>query len=203
MLDSLLRPVAGPVLEQIATSLSKTDLTANGLTWLGFAFGITGCFFAGFQVYIAGLFFILLGRVCESLDGPLARLKGGTTDYGGYLDIVLDFIVYAAFPTLFALGAPIHALAASFLLFSYMGTASSFLAFAIVAAKRGLTDEDSRGKSFFHMGGLAGAGETVLFMVACCLYPAGFSAFAVIFGVICWITTVQRMMQAYRMLTKS
>lgn len=201
MLDTLLRPIINPLLDNIAIQLSKTSLTANRLTWLGFAFGITGCFFAGFQVYVAGLFFILLGRVCDLLDGPLARAKGGANDFGGYLDILLDFIVYAAFPVMFALGQPHHASAAAFLLFSYMGTSTAFLAFAAIAAKRGIESTQTGEKSFFHQGGLVGATETVLFIIVCCLMPAAFSAFAVIFGVMCWITTVQRLLQAYRVLS--
>ena len=70
----------------------------------------------------------------------------GSTDLGGFLDIVLDFIVYAGMVFAFAVADPgANALAAAFLLFAFMGTGSSFLAFAMMAAKRRLST-DLRGR---------------------------------------------------------
>jgi phosphatidylglycerophosphate synthase len=62
-----------------------------------------------------------------------------TSDLGGFLDITLDFVFYASIPLGFALADPqANALAAAAVLAAFVGTASSFLAFAALAAKRGL-----------------------------------------------------------------
>ncbi|MEC7048815.1 MAG: hypothetical protein VXX06_01805, partial [Pseudomonadota bacterium] len=80
-----------------------------------------------------------------------------TTDLGGFLDITMDFLVYSAIPFAFALKDPGNALAAAFLIFSFVGTGSSFLAYAIIAQKRGISTETRGKKSFFHLGGLGAA----------------------------------------------
>ena len=83
---------------------------------------------------------IIANRVCDGLDGAVARSAGGT-DLGAYLDITLDFLFYSAVPFAFAVADPANAMAAAFLIFSFVGTGSSFLAFAIIAQKRGISTE--------------------------------------------------------------
>ena len=44
-------------------------------------------------------FFIhLLSRIFDGLDGAYARLTNQTSDFGGYLDILVDFTVYGLIP---------------------------------------------------------------------------------------------------------
>ena len=123
------------------------------------------------------------------------------TDLGGFLDIVLDFIVYAGMVFAFAVADPArNALAAAFLLFAFMGTGSSFLAFAIMAAKRGLVDDLRGRKSLYYLGGLAEGTETILFMVARLPFPAIFPLLAWMFGGLCWLTTATRITAAWQTL---
>ena len=89
------------------------------------------------------LLLILLNRVADGVDGAIAR-RLGSTDLGGYLDILCDFIFYAAVPLGFALARPENGAAAAFLIFSFVGTGSSFLAYAAIAAKRGLESARAR-----------------------------------------------------------
>ncbi|MCB1835193.1 MAG: CDP-alcohol phosphatidyltransferase family protein, partial [Geminicoccaceae bacterium] len=77
----------------------------------------------------------------------------GVTDLGGFLDITLDFIFYSGFVFAFAVHDPqANGLAAAFLVFSFIGTGSSFLAFAIMAARRGLATERRGKKSLYYLG---------------------------------------------------
>lgn len=200
MLDGLLRPLVDPLLNKAAVSLGKLGFSANLITGVGFIVGMLACFALTVKAYDLAAFFIILSRIFDLLDGVVARIKNQASDWGGYLDIVLDFIIYAAFPFFFALGQPSVALAAGFLLFFYMGTATTFLAFATAAAKRGIVTEQTGKKSFYHQSGIIGASETVLFMLVCCFYPDGFSAFAAVFGILCWITATQRFLQAQKLL---
>jgi phosphatidylglycerophosphate synthase len=109
------------------------------------------------------------------------------------LDIALDFLFYASIPLAFAVAEPsANALAAAVLLAAFIGTGSSFLAFAVLAAKRGMTDLATPGKSFYFLGGLTEATETLAFFVAMCLWPQHFALLAYVFAGLCAITIVTR-----------
>ncbi|HET6469037.1 MAG TPA: CDP-alcohol phosphatidyltransferase family protein, partial [Geminicoccaceae bacterium] len=139
-------------------------------------------------------------RVADGLDGALARRRG-PTDLGGFLDIVLDFLIYSGFVFAFALADPAaNALAAAFLIFSFVGTGGSFLAFAAMAAKRRLEMPEGTSRSLYYLGGLTEGTETILFFVLFCLFPAWFPVLATLFGALCWLTTAARIMTAWRVL---
>ena len=153
--------------------------------------------------YGLGLLLFLANRVADGLDGAVAR-HTGLSDLGGFLDIVLDFLVYAGMVFAFAFADPAaNALAAAFLLFAFMGTGSSFLAFAVMAAKRGFATERRGRKSLYYLGGLTEGVETILFLALACLLPAGFPWLALGFALLCWITTACRIVIAVQLLRES
>lgn len=197
MLDSYLRPRLEKPLSIAAQKLVDLEISANQITLFGFGLGIAACLTIAFQMYTAALIFVLLNRLFDGLDGAVARLTK-SSDFGGYCDIVADLIIYTGFVFFFAVGHTGHSLAAAFLLFSYMGTASTFMGFAIIAAKRGIEPPDK--KTFYYLGGLAEGTETTIFMVLTCLLPTGFAVFAVIFGVMCWVTALARLWGAAKIL---
>ncbi len=190
MLDRAARHLVDPALELIAARAARLHLSADQVTVLGFGFGLAAIAAIAAGLYLIGLVLLLLNRLADGVDGCLAR-RNGPTDLGGYLDIVLDFIVYAGLAFAFALAQPENALAAAFLIFSFMGTGSSFLAFAIFAAKRKL-DEQQGLKGFYYLGGLTEGTETILLFVVVCLLPEHFAAAAYVFGLLCWLTTIGR-----------
>ena len=193
MLDSHIRPLIDPPLNHMARRALDVGLTANHMTLAGFMCGVICFLFLAQQSYGAALAALLLGRLLDGLDGAMARQsQKGATDLGGFLDIVGDFVFYAGFPFFFAVGRPDAALPAAFLIFSFMGTASAFLAYGIVAAKRGLNHERNGKKSFFHLQGLVEGTETIIALTLICLLPANFTTIALMFGALCWITTVGR-----------
>ncbi len=192
MLDSHLRPLIDPPLNAAAKILYNRGVTGTMLTAIGLAFAVL-CFIAlALAWYHWALFFIALNRLMDGLDGPVARVGGGASDLGGYFDIVADFIFYSGFVFFFAVGAPDHALAAAFLIFSFTGTGTSFLAYAILAAKRGEQTAQQGQKSFYYLSGLMEGAETILAFVLICLFPTWFSVIAVVFGFLCWATTLGR-----------
>ncbi len=192
MLDSAIQQVLKPVLNRIARGLVRAGIGANALTFIGFAIGMAAAVAIVFQHFMAGLVLLLLSRLMDGLDGAVARLTH-PTDRGGFLDITLDFLFYASIPLAFALANPAqNALPAAVLLASFMGTASSFLAFAIVAAQRGLASTALPDKSFYFLGGLTEATETIAAFVAMCLWPQWFAPIAYGFAALCAITTALR-----------
>jgi hypothetical protein len=86
------------------------------------------------------------------------------------------------------------------LLAAFVGTGSSFLAFAVLAERRGLASAAFPHKGFYYLGGLTEASETLLCFVLMCLWPQHFALFAQGFAVLCVLTTVTRIVGGARML---
>lgn len=196
MFDARLRPLIDPPLNRLAQKLADGGISANTVTTIGFFFGIGAATAIGFGHVTLGFALLLTNRVMDGLDGAVAR-RLGPTDFGGYLDIVLDFVVYAAVPVGFAIHDPTaNALPVAILVFSFVGTGSSFLAYAVVAAKRGLSTEIRGRKSFYYLGGLTEGTETIVFFTLCCLWPEHFAVLAYAFAGLCWFTTATRIAAA-------
>lgn len=195
MFDAALRRVIDPPLNAAGRRLAAGGVSANAVTVIGFGIGLGAIPALALQRYDIALALILLNRLSDGLDGAVAR-TAGPSDLGGYLDIVLDFIFYSAVVFGVALGRPDEAVFAAFLIFSFIGTGASFLAYAIIAAKRGVTTEARGRKSIFYLGGLTEGAETIGCFVAICLFPAWFPWIAAIFGAMCWLTTASRIGQA-------
>lgn len=195
MLDPLMVRLITPPINRVGQALARAGVSANNVTVAGFCVGLGALPALAANQYMIALACILLNRVCDGLDGAVARASK-KSDFGAYLDIVLDFIFYASVVLGFALADAENAVIAAALLASFIGTGASFLAFAIIAAKRGL-DTQARGKkSFFYSGGLAEGTETILFFVLICLQPHWFIPATIVFIAMCWITVVMRIAQA-------
>ena len=197
MLDAQLRPVSDRLLNPIGRRLVTLGVTANQVTMIGAAFGLIAAGFVVAGLFYSALWFVIANRVIDGLDGAVARASR-SSDFGGYLDIVSDFIFYSAIPLAFAVARPETALAAAFLIFSFIGTATSFLGFAILAEKHHVTTQIRGKKAFYYLGGLTEGTETILLFLAMLVWPDYFSVMATIFGILCWLTTGTRVYAAYR-----
>jgi len=197
VLDRHLHPRIKPLLNQTAAWLDRPGVSPDGITLIGFAIGVLALPLLALGNYKLALVAILVNRLLDGLDGALARRRG-LTDAGGFLDISLDFLFYALVPFGFVLANPsANALAGSWLLFAFIGTGSSFLAFAALAAKHQIANPGYAHKSFYYLGGLTEGSETLLLFVLCCLFPAQFAGFAWFFGGLCWLTTFTRVYSGY------
>lgn len=197
MLDHTLSRLIARPLQALAQALHRLGIGANTVTLLGFGLGIAAAVAIALQAYGMAIALLLASRLCDGLDGTLARLTQAT-DAGGFLDIALDFLFYASIPLAFALADPgRNALAAAALLATFIGTGSSFLAFAVIAAKRQMTSTAYPGKSFYFLGGLTEASETLAFFVAMCLWPQHFAVLAWVFAGLCLLTIATRLWWGY------
>ncbi len=198
MLDRYAIALLRPPLTATARMLVRAGLGANTITLLGFGIGLFAAILIAGSAYFMGAVALLASRLCDGLDGAVAR-QTQATDAGGFLDITLDFLFYASIPLAFAVAQPAtNALPAAVLLAAFMGTGSSFLAFAVLAAKRGLQDLATPGKSFYFLGGLTEATETLAFFVAMCLWPAHFATLAYAFAALCGVTIITRIWWGWR-----
>jgi phosphatidylglycerophosphate synthase len=191
MLDARLRPLIDPPLNRAGQVLARLGATANGLTFTGLALGLAGAAAIAFGHLGWGLALIIANRVCDGLDGAVARVRG-PSDLGGYFDIVADFALYVSIPLGFGVMAAANALPALVLVASFVLTGVSFLAFAVIAAKRGAETETHGKKSFFYSTGLAEGAETIAVFIAMCLFPGYFPVIAYSYAALCVLTVVQR-----------
>ncbi|AOW14563.1 hypothetical protein LPB72_05820 [Hydrogenophaga crassostreae] len=192
MLDRLIQTAIKPLITKAAKALVKAGVSADGLTLTGFLVGMGAAVAIVFEAYITGLVMLLTSRLMDGLDGAVAR-ETTPTDRGGFLDITLDFLFYASIPLAFAISNPAqNALPAAVLLAAFIGTGSSFLAFAIVAEKNRIASTAFPNKSFYFLGGLTEATETIVALSAMCLWPEAFPLIAYGFAVLCAITIAMR-----------
>jgi phosphatidylglycerophosphate synthase len=199
MLDKTIRPFIDPPLNVAGKLLVRMGVDADMVTLTGGGMALVVFILLGFEQYYAAAIFVILNRLADGLDGAVARASvSGSTDRGAFADITLDFIFYAGAAFFFALGRPEVALGAAFLIFSFIASASTFLAYAVMTAKRGEETTRQGRKGFYHMGGLMEGTETIIVLLAICLLPDYFTWIAVLFGILCLATAIGRFMQGWR-----
>ncbi len=198
MLDTRIRRIIDPTLDAMGRWLAAKGAKANAVSWAGFGLGVVAAALIALSYFWIGLVVLLMSRLCDGLDGAVAR-AGLKTDLGGFLDIVLDFAFYGLIPLAFIAADPANnAIAGSVLMLTFYVNGASFLTFALMAEKRGV-DEAARGsKSLLYTTGLAEATETITVFGLMCIFPNWFSVIAYIFAAIVVITTISRFVLAYR-----
>ena len=200
MFDRRLTALIRPALQALAQRLVALGVGADAVTWVGFGLGLAGAVCIALGLPLAGLAFIMLSRLLDGLDGAVARLTQ-PTDRGAFLDITLDFLFYASIPLAFAIADPAaNALAAAVMLAAFIGTGSSFLAFALLAERRGLVSTAYPHKGLYYLGGLTEASETLICFLLMALWPAQFAVIAYGFAALCALTIVGRLAAGWRAL---
>jgi phosphatidylglycerophosphate synthase len=198
MLDGVMRRIIDPVTARLGRAIAARGLSADTVTLAGLGAGL-GCAAAIWLRFdLLALLLLATNRTLDGLDGAVARARG-LTDRGGYLDIVCDFIFYGAVPLAFALRDPAaHALPSVLLLAAFYANGASFLAFAAIAARRGITTEQRGPKALYYTTGLMEGTETIIFFTAFLLFPAWYPPLAILFAALCVITCCARIALAWR-----
>ncbi len=203
MLDPWTTKLVRPPVKILARLAEQMGISPDQITLTGFLTGMAAVPMLYLQQYTTALVLILINRILDGMDGALARMKT-PTDAGGFLDITLDFIFYPAVVFGFALADPgNNALAAAALIFSFIGTGSSFLAFAAMAEKCQIKSVTYPHKSLYYLGGITEGTETIALLVLMCLFPDRFTVMAWGFTGLCWLTTLLRVMGGYLTLKKN
>jgi phosphatidylglycerophosphate synthase len=196
MLDSTVRKIIDKPLDTVGRYLAKIGIKANYITMLGFVFGLIAILYISIGNLPYGLLFLCLNRIADGVDGAVARAVK-LTNFGGFVDIVADFIIYAGVVFAFAIYNPDNALYAAFLIFSFVGPITSFLAYAIIAAKDDVNTSKNGQKSFYYLGGICEGTETAFILILMCLAPHFFVQICIIYGILCWVTTIGRVYAAW------
>ena len=196
MLDGVLKKQIEPVLDVIGAALAARGVTANAVTYAGLGIGLGAAAAIAVGAYRTGLVLLLVSRLADGLDGAVARATH-KTDFGGYIDIVLDFLFYGAIPAAFVVADPAtNGIAGAALLLSFYFNGATFLAYSTLAERHGLETAQRGEKSIYFTTGLAEATETLVVFVLFCLFPAWFPALAFAFAAACFYTAVSRIVLA-------
>lgn len=197
MIDARLQPLQRAALRHPAQMLAARGVKADTISIAGFAVGLLAVAALALGWWTAALVLIAANRIMDGLDGAVARIQG-PTDRGAFLDIALDFVFYALVPVGFALHDPAaNALPAAVLIAAFVGTGSSFLAFAAIAARRGDRAAAFPTKGIYYLGGLTEGFETIVLFLTMCLVPTSFPLLAWIFAAACGVTTILRWHQGW------
>ena len=87
---SELRGTVNPIMEKVAEPFARAGITPNAITIISLLIGtIAALLFAYRQPLFAGIV-LLIGGFFDIIDGAVARLTGQVTDFGGFLDSVID-----------------------------------------------------------------------------------------------------------------
>lgn len=208
MLDRWTRVWIARPLDIFAAGCQKIGLKPNGLTLLGLGVGLGVIPVLAAHQYQWAIGVILLRSLIDGLDGALAR-RVGTTAYGAWLDIVCDMLFYGAVVFGMALALPDHAFWSALLLFSFLGTSSSVLAYAAIAPRPteaespdGRNEGPNDGRGLVFLPGLIEGTETLIFLLVICRYYFIYPTLALIFSVLCFITVAIRLLTVRKLLAR-
>ncbi len=200
MLDRAALALLRPGLDAAARRLAAAGVGADTITFMGFALGLAAAGAVALGQPLWALALMLVSRAADGLDGAVARLTR-PTDRGAFLDIALDFLFYASMPLAFAVAQPAaNALPAAVLLAAFIGTGSSFLAFAVLAERRGLRSTAYPSKGFYFLGGLTEGTETLICFALMCVWPQHFGVLAYGFAGLCGLTLITRLVAGWKTL---
>ena len=203
MFDRVALKITKPAVDWAARLIVKCGFSADQVTLIGFGVGIFGSLLIALGFAMVGLLPLLLGRILDGLDGAVAR-QTKQSDRGAFMDIALDFLFYASVPLAFAVVDPLHnALSAAVLLAAFVGTGTSFLAYATLAEKRGEKSTAYPSKSFYYLGGLTEGTETIATFALMCLFPQHFALLAYIYAMLCTLTTITRIIAGWQNFAKT
>jgi len=198
MLDPVMRRLIDPPLNAAAKRW-PSSVSANQITIIGFGLGVISVAAVAHGAFTLALALLLINRLGDGLDGAVAR-QHGATDLGAYLDIVADFLLWSLLPLGFLFSDGANAVAAAVLLSSFAMSMVVFLAYAIMAEKRGISTESQGKKSFFYMAGLAEGTETIGFFTIVMIWPQAFIPAAYSFAVLVYLSVIGRIIVSVKAL---
>ncbi len=200
MLDILLREIKDKAFTPFGLFIGKV-FSPNAIGVVSFLFGIGVIFFLYFQKTYFALAFWIFNRIFDGLDGTVARLYSSQSDFGGYLDILLDFIIYAGIPIAITVTYPrtFNFIALSILLgFYYLNSASwMYLSSLLEKRKHGAYETKER-TSVTMPGGIVGGTETIFFYILFILLSKYIAVLFYIFAGLILITIFQRLIWAIK-----
>ncbi len=198
MLDEELRKGAKPLYETPARVLAGRGVTGDALTGIGLGVGVLCLGAISFGLNAAALVLWLLNRLLDGLDGEVARLRGETSEFGAFFDIVADFFVYGGFLVALAIQHPGSRLALVVLFLAYYLNGTAFLALSGILEKLKRERLTERGLHFRRS--LTQGFETIVAGILFLVFPGHVSPIAWVFAAMVFVSVAQRMLDGRRVL---
>ena len=200
MIDEVLREVKEKVFLPVAKKLSSAGITPTKLTLVGFVFGVVSAICFGLGSWWLGVACWWLNRLLDGLDGVVARHANQQTDFGGYLDIICDFCIYAWVPlglTLYYDYSTFCLFAAAFMQSSYFVNAASLFYAASILEKRAAIPSKKL-TSIVMPPALIEGTETLIFYQLFMLFPTWLPHLFFVFGSAVYFNVLQRLFWALK-----
>ena len=197
MFDSSLRRFKDRVGTPLAQRMSR--VSPMFISMLALVVGLLATYAAYKGQYIWAFAFWILNRILDGLDGLIARLHDRQSDFGGYVDILTDYIVYASLPIGLVAGSPSieRYLALAFMLASFYVNTASWMYLAAILEKRAAHDPDTQ-TTIVMPAGIIGGFETIIAYGIFLLFPAFITILFSIFAALVFTTVIQRLIWAHK-----
>ncbi len=200
MFDKHLRPLKDRVLRSTANKIAGI-LNPNQITLISFSLGLLSCYFIFSGQMNLALLFWILNRITDGLDGTVARVSNRQSNWGGYLDLMLDFIIYAAIPIsltiVYNTGALSYPALSLMLAVFYINSAS----WMYLSALQGSSETNNKKDNLTSIPmptGLVEGSETVFFYILFYLFPLSLPPLFFIVSGLTVIGIIQRFVWGYR-----
>ncbi len=199
MIDNAFRTIvprfAGPLL----TLYRRLGWTPDHVSLAGFVLALFAAAAVAAKEPVWGIGLWWCSRLADGTDGVYARASGQESDFGAYLDIVLDMAAYGAMVLAFGIAWPAFQPQWTGMLFLYVLCIASALALGMQEAKRAFPPRDDRG---LRLGaGLAEGGETGMAYTVFLLFPNHLALTTWVWIAILATTVLARTLLARRLLT--
>ena len=203
MRDAALREDKDRLLKPIATRWFAR-VHPNWISAVALGFGLACALAAWQQLYLLAMLLWVINRVLDGLDGIVAREHGKQSDFGGYLDLLLDFVVYLAVPIGIAAAQPALPIlwATVALLSAFVLNLLSWSVLSAILEKRAAASA-GRLTTVAMPGGLIEGAETIFFYTLFLLLPAYAAILFAVMAALVLVTAAQRVLWASRHLRQT
>lgn len=201
MLDEELRRVAKPFYRPFARAFARRGVSGDALTVAGLGVGVVCLVAVAVGANIVGLALWLLNRLFDGLDGEVARLRGESSDFGAFADIVADFFMYGGLVVALAIQHPEARLALVVLLLAYYLNGSIFLVLSDILHRLDVERLTERGLHFRRS--LTEGFETIVAGVLFLIFPQSVSLIAWVFAAMVFVSSAQRVIDGWHALKRS
>ncbi len=187
-----------PLLRPIASTFHPLALTIMSLLS-----GIASLLALYFDHLLPAVLLWILCRIFDGLDGMAARLSNRQSDLGAYVDLVVDFFLYAALPLVIAIrsGETAYFAAAALLLGIFYCNAAVWMVSSTIFEKRGMKSGAGQ-TSIIMPRGLVEGFETMLFNCFMLGFPQFFVPLALAMAGLTFLGALLRFAQTLRILLR-
>jgi phosphatidylglycerophosphate synthase len=193
MFDEYLRRLKDRLLAPVALRLG-VRVSPNALSFLALVVGVLAALAASRHNTLMATVLWLVNRALDGLDGTQARVHHRQSDFGGYLDIVFDFVVYAAVPIGLVVAQPDLAMPGLWLLASFFVNAASWMYLAAILERRQAGAASRKELTTVTMPpGLVAGTETVVLYTVMLSWPASCAIVFPVMATLVMFTVVQRL----------